>query len=110
MGHRVVTDEGGTPAPDPFDHDTIDRIIDAITADDLIEATAAKGTEGGGVLLLKVAFCRAAERLGFGPEATLRVRGADFRYLADRMGEVINVDNPLSVATARSLRSADSGA
>lgn len=109
-----MTDEGGTPAPAPatefLDRATVDGVIAAITADDLIEATAAKGTDGGGVLLLKVAFCRAAERLGLGPDATLRVRGSDFRYLAEQMGEVINVDHPLSEATARSLRSADSGA
>lgn len=86
----------------------IDAIGDAISADDLIEGQVAGG-KGEGVLLVKVAFNRAAERAGYGEAATTRVKAGDFKYLAERIGEVINVDSPLSPGIEDSQLSAASG-
>lgn len=99
----------GAPAPAWLTRADIEAVIEGMNADDLIEGVASKGDAGGGVLLVRAAFTRAAERLGYGPEATARVRGSDFQYLALRLGEVVNVESPLSVGTVASLTSATSG-
>jgi hypothetical protein len=89
--------------------DELQQIIDSLSADDLIEATASKGTEDGGMLLLKVSFNRAAARAGFGEDATQHVRAADFQYLAKTLGGVVNAESPLSEGTEDLLASAASG-
>jgi hypothetical protein len=87
----------------------IEAVCETLSADDLIEGTAQKGTGSGGLLMVKVAFNRAADRAGFGEDATTRVRAGDFQHLAKLIAEVVNVDSPLSVGTVDSLASAASG-
>lgn len=86
----------------------IEQILEGMSADDLIEALdqpsdTKKATD---------AFNAAAKRLGFvnGSRATEHLRVTDFRYLASRMGEVINLESPLSEGTEDSPASADTGA
>jgi hypothetical protein len=87
----------------------VDQIAENISADDLIEAMDGTGTQQQqGVRMVKTAFNGAAARLGI-EEATTRVRASDFKYLADRIGEVVNVDSPLSESTEDLLVSADIG-
>jgi hypothetical protein len=87
----------------------IESVCEALSADDLIEGTASKGTSSGGLLMVKVAFNRAAERSGHGEDATTRVRASDFQHLAKLIAGVVNVDNPLSEGTGDLLASAASG-
>lgn len=75
----------------------IQLVVDNLSADDLIEGTAQKGDNG--ILMIKVAFNRSAARLGYGDEATTRVRASDFQALATSIGQVVNVDSPLSPGT-----------
>lgn len=73
----------------------IDEVLDTLSADDVIEALTGeehnvkKGTN---------AFLRAAERQGI-EEPLKKVKAADLSYLAKRIGEVVNVDSPLSDGT-----------
>jgi hypothetical protein len=88
----------------------IDQIADNISADDLIEGMDGTGTQQQqGTRMVRTAFNRAAARLGI-EQATTRVRASDFKYLADRIGEVVNIDSPLSESTEALLVSADTGA
>jgi hypothetical protein len=87
----------------------IDRILDTLSADDLMQALASDQADNLKVLQ---AFNRAAERMGAGTEAepaTTRVKAQDLTYLATRIGEVINVDSPLSGSTVSLLDSAATG-
>lgn len=87
--------------------DQIDEVLENLSADDLLKATAGgKGSEVAGL-----AFNLGAARLGLsnGTPATQHVRAGDFRYLAEKLGEVINVDSPLSEETSSLLDSADPG-
>lgn len=74
----------------------IQAAVDNLSADDLIEGTA---QSADGVLMIKVAFNRSAARLGYGDDATTRVRASDFKKMADAIGEVVNDQHPLSEAT-----------
>jgi hypothetical protein len=89
----------------------VDRILDHLSADDLIEAMV-PGEEAGAKMPMR-AFNRAALRLGVGTDtepATQRVRPGDLKYLMERIGEVINIDSPLSESTGDLLASATTGA
>ena len=87
----------------------IDRVIAELSAEDLIEATA----DAKGARIASVAFNAAAVRvLGELPEGkrwAQRVRVSDTRYLADKIGEAVNIDSPLSGETSDMLASLDSG-
>jgi len=95
--------------PEWLTREEVQAICDSLSADDLIEGTAQKGTGSGGMLMVKVAFNRAAERSGHGEDATTHVRASDFAYLAKLITEVVNVDSPLSEGTEDLLASAASG-
>lgn len=87
----------------------IDDVLSNLSAADLIEGVG-DGTKAG----TKVAgdsFDAAAKRLGVsnGTAATEHIRAGDFQYLAEQLGEVINVDSPLSVETSDSLASVEPG-
>lgn len=97
----------GTPDPRWLTPLEIQAVVDNLSADDLIEGTAQEGSNG--VLMIRVAFNRSAKRLGWDDEATTRVRASDFKELATRIGQVINVDSPLSPGTQASLDSAATG-
>jgi hypothetical protein len=87
----------------------IDSVIDTISAGDLIEALDTAGSSK--VKMPMLAFDTAAARMGLsnGTPATAHVSAADFVYLAKRIGEVINVDSPLSSDTSALLDSAATG-
>jgi hypothetical protein len=85
----------------------IDQIIEAISADDLIESMSGTGSQQG-LQMVKGSFNRAAARMGI-EDATTRVRIADFKYMAERIGEVVDIDSPLSGDTESLLASADTG-
>lgn len=88
----------------------IDRILDHLSADDLIEAMV-PGEAASAAMPMR-AFNRAALRLGAATEdapASSRVKASDFQYLVKSIGEVINVDSPLPASTAALLDSAVSG-
>jgi hypothetical protein len=84
----------------------IDAIADALSADDIIEGTVA----GDGAQMLRVAFNRAATRAGYTVEATTLVGASDFKYWAEKLGEVVNAESPLSQGTESSPGSAVTGA
>lgn len=86
----------------------IDRIIDGLSADDIIEAVGEGRTASAKVA--GAAFNHSAERLGFGEKATTRVSLQDFQYMANRIGEVVNLDSPLPAGTGALQDSADTGA
>lgn len=87
----------------------IDRVLDALSADDLIEAADVAG--GQGARTAAAAFNSAADRV-LGKEEhrwTTRVRASDFRYLATAIGEAVNIDSPLSESTSGLLDSLEPG-
>ena len=87
----------------------IDEVVSNLSAADLIEGTSngKKDAEVAGT-----AFDSAANRmeLSNGTPATQHVRAADFAYLAERIGEAINVDSPKSDPTTSSPDSVEPGA
>jgi len=89
----------------------VDRILDHLSADDLIEAMV-PGEEQSARMPIR-AFNRAALRLGVGTEeekASQRIRPGDLQYLITRIGEVVNIDSPLSESTVGLLDSVTTGA
>lgn len=82
----------------------IDEVIAGLSAADLIEGTS-NGRKDAAVA--GAAFDSAAARLSLsnGTPATQHVRAADFSYLAERIGEAINVDSPKSDPTSELLAS-----
>lgn len=88
----------------------IDSILDSMSADALVEAMDEGKTKGAA--LMRGAFNRAAESVGYesnGRTPFQRVRLADFKHLAEKLGEVVNVESPLSESTEDSLSSVASG-
>lgn len=84
-------------APVWLTHEEIDSVLDRMSARDLIDAMGDDGKRGPKMIAL--AFDTAAARAGLasnGTNGSDRVSVQDFKYLAERMGEVINVDNPKS--------------
>ena len=81
--------------------DQIDEVIAGLSAADLIEGTA-NGRKDAQVA--GAAFDSAAARLGLsnGSPATAHIRAADFGYMAEKLGEAINVDSPKSQGTSES--------
>lgn len=78
----------------------IDSVLDTLSAADLIEATGDGNRAGAKVA--GAAFDSAAARAGLsnGTPASQHVRASDFKYLAERLAEVIDVDSPLSGETS----------
>lgn len=75
----------------------IDQAIDNLSAADLIEGMGDSETRVVGTRMLVQAFDSAAARIGLsnGAPAMQHVKASDFKYLAQRAKEVINVDGPL---------------
>jgi hypothetical protein len=89
----------------------VDRILEHLSADDLIEAMV-PGEEQSAKMPIR-AFNRAAARIGAGTDedkASQRIRPGDLKYLIERIGEVVNIDSPLSESTGGLLASATTGA
>ena len=85
----------------------IDSVLEQLSADDLVKAYPA---DPDNPLKLPVAmFDNAAQRAGHGEKAIARVRLNDLNYLTQKLGEVVNVDSPLSAETSSSLDSANTG-
>ena len=86
----------------------IDEVIANLSAADLIEGT---GNGRKDAAVAGAAFDSAAARMGIsnGTPATQHVRASDFAYLADALGEAVNVDSPLSEDTSDLLDSAAAG-
>ena len=86
----------------------IDEVVSNLSAADLIEGTS-NGRKDAQVA--GAAFDSAAKRmeLSNGTPATQHVRAADFAYLAEKIGEAVNIDSPLSPATSDSPDSAAAG-
>jgi hypothetical protein len=87
----------------------IDEVVANLSAADLIEGTS-NGQKDAQVA--GSAFNSAAARmeLSNGTPATQHVRAADFGYLAERIGEAINVDSPKSDPATSSPDSGEPGA
>ena len=82
----------------------IDEVLNNLSAADLIEAV----DEASDTRKATGAFNAAATRMGI-EQALTRVRANDFKYLASRMNEVVNIDSPLSAETSESLASVNTG-
>ena len=95
--------------PDWLTREDIDAVLEQLSADDVIEAIG-DGRQAGARIAGEV-FNQGAERLGLanGSKATARVKISDFQYLANRIGEVVNVDSPLPTGTGDLPPSADTG-
>ena len=74
-------------------HEEIDRVAEALSASDVIAATA---DGGSGSQLLYGAFCHAANRLGHEGKITDRIRPGDYKYLSGKLSEVFDFASPLS--------------
>ena len=88
----------------------IDRVLETLSADDLIEAT--DEGKGKGARIAGLAFHHAAVRV-LGPSEepyTKRVKASDFAYLAAEIGGQMNVDSPLSPGGSGSPNSPEPGA
>lgn len=88
-----------TAAEQWLTREQIDQVIAAMSAADLIAAIG-DGEKIQGAAMAGKAFDAAAARLGIsnGTPATTHVSMADFGYLANAIGEAVNVDSPLSDA------------
>jgi len=95
--------------PEWLTREQIDQVLEQLSAADLIEATG-DGTRQG-AKVAGAAFDAAAGRMGLsnGTPASQHVKASDFGYLAAQLGEVINVDSPLSEKTSDSLASVEPG-
>ena len=88
----------------------IDSVLESLSADDLIEAMQ-PGEEQSARMPVR-AFNLAATRTGIsanGDKASQRIRPGDLKYLIERIGEVVNIDSPLSEGTVASLVSVSTG-
>jgi hypothetical protein len=94
----------------PLAREDIDAVVSSMSAADMLEATEDEtGKRRNGTKMLRIAFDAAAERAGYGPNATERVPVALFRYYAESMGGAVNVDSPLASDTSALLDSAATG-
>ena len=84
----------GETAAEWMTRQEVDEVIEHLSADDLIEATASGAVDAK---VAGVAFNRAAARIG--ARDTTAIRAADFGYFAKKVGEAINVEAPLSEGT-----------
>jgi hypothetical protein len=96
---------------DRLTREELDTIIDGMTARDIFAAapggndvSEVKGSETAGI-----AFEKAAERQGFGTEALDRVGASDAIYLANAIGEALNMGSPKAEGTEGLPTSPDSG-
>lgn len=92
---EVVTMDA--PKPEEWlSRETIDRVIEGMSAGDLVESMGEHG--GDSVQMPTGAFNRAAARMGVsnGTPATDHIHASDFRYLGESIGKAVNLDSPLS--------------
>jgi hypothetical protein len=95
-----------------LNREQIDEVIDNLSAADLIEHMVEGSDARSSVRFAGEAFDAAAKRIGMsnGTAATEHVRVSDFKYLAQRIGEAVNLGSPLSRAPGDSPDSANTGA
>lgn len=88
----------------------IDSVLDNLTGQDVLEAVTGDEKVTAGSTAGK-AFDAAAKRLGVtnGTAAMLQVKPVDALHLAQRMGELLNVDSPKAKARRGSQGSATTG-
>lgn len=93
---EVVTMEA--PQEQWLSRETIDRVIDAMSARDLVDAMDIYDPKEKSTQYAMAAFDSAAAREGVsnGTAASAHVRMADFAYLASAIGEAVNIESPLS--------------
>ena len=87
--------------PDSVDwisRDQIDRVIESMSARDLVDAMDQYDPKEKSTQYAMAAFDSAAERVGLtnGSPGSAHVRMADFAYLASAIGEAVNIESPLS--------------
>lgn len=84
--------------PQWLSHEDIDKIVAAISADDLIESglTEAEGDPTKGLKAGKAAFNSAAEFIGMsnGSPASRHIRASDVTYWTEAISAGINVNSP----------------
>jgi hypothetical protein len=94
----------------PLTREDIDVVVSGMSAADMLEATEDDtGKRRNGTKMLRVAFDGAAERAGYGANATERVPVGLFKYYAESMGGAVNIESPLSSDTSGLLDSAATG-
>lgn len=88
--------------PDPGDRwltrETIDRVIESMSARDLVDAMDTYDPKSQSTQYAMAAFDSAAARDPFvrPAPASAHVRMADFAYLASAIGEAVNIESPPS--------------
>jgi hypothetical protein len=87
----------GTTSVEWLTREQIDSVIEQISAGDLIEAMGDSANPPGHKVAAAV-FNAVGERAGLanGVAASHRVRLADFQYLAQQIGEAVNISSPKS--------------
>lgn len=84
-------------APAFLTRQQIDQVIGGLSAGDLIEAMGDSDTIKG-TRMIGIAFDSAAARLGIsnGVSGTHLVSVSDFKYMAEKLRDAVNIDSPLS--------------
>ena len=84
--------------PDWLTREQIDTVVEAMSAADLVSAMERFDAQKQATQWAVAAFDSAGVRLGMsnGSPTSEHVRMQDFSYLASKVSEVVNVDNPLS--------------
>lgn len=85
-------------APEWLTREQIDRVIESMSAADLVSAMEKFDAQKQATQWAMAAFDSAGLRLGMsnGSPTSEHVRMQDFSYLAGKVSEVVNVENPLS--------------
>jgi len=86
----------------------IDQVIEHLAAADLIDASGEGKTSAQ---VAAAAFDSAAKRmkLSNGTRATEHLKLADLSYMADALGEAVNIDGPLSEGSSEQPGSVEPG-
>lgn len=83
-------------APQWLSRGDIDRVIDNLSADDLIESGLAGADAADAVAAGAKAFNAAAARIGLsnGSNATAHMRASDLQYFANALKGAVDIDSP----------------
>lgn len=83
-------------APQWLTREDIDRVIDNLSADDLIESGLAGADAADAVAAGAKAFNAAAARIGLsnGSNATAHMRASDLQYFASALKGAVDIDSP----------------
>jgi hypothetical protein len=96
------------PQPDWLTHEQIDLVTEGLSAADILDAQGNGRTDAQ---VAGAAFDLAAARLKIsnGTPATQHLRPSDLKYMAEKFGEVVNIDSPLSEGGSVSPESPSTG-